>query len=447
MIYSSSSLRFSSNFSTIPLLLSHSPGTRVAWWGKQSIDRETFLAHVSRVASNLPRRSFAINLCEDRYLFTVTFAAVISQGQTNLLPASRVKGDIQEVSENYPDSYRVLDQDVKTWITTGYREKIPVVLAIPCDQVAAIAFTSGSTGRARPHPKHWGGLVEGAWLAQRRFGFGKELGTTIVATVPPQHMYGLETSVMVPLVTGVNVHSSKPLFPEDIRATLATLPEPRILITTPAHLRICIRADFRWSSIAFIISATAPLSGALAAAAEQCLGAPVLEIYGCTEAGSIASRHTVSSELWRLYDGMKLSAGCVYGTHLNEPVTLNDIIEEYGKEEFKLLGRREDVVNIAGKRTSLSYLNYKLTEISGVEDGVFFLPDNPPEGPIRLLALVVAPVLSERDILTALADRIDSAFLPRPLYKIESLPRKDTGKLSRMELLALLRALSRASNS
>jgi len=251
-------------------------------------------------------------------------------------------------------------------------------------------------------------------------------------------MYGLETSIMAPLVSGASVHGGRPFFPDDVRAALDAVPPPRVLVTTPVHLQACVQAGLHWPRPAFLISATAPLPPTLAAQAEAIFVAPMLEIYGCTEAGSIASRRTLDGDRWRLYDGFQLRDGCLSGAHLPQPVALNDVIEEYSEMEFRLLGRQEDLVNIAGKRTSLGYLNHQLNEIEGVTEGVFVMPDEAGTEVQRLLAVVVAPDLSEARILAALAERLDPAFLPRPLVKVAALPRNDTGKVTRAALLALI---------
>jgi acyl-coenzyme A synthetase/AMP-(fatty) acid ligase len=53
------------------------------------------------------------------------------------------------------------------------------------------------------------------------------------------------------------------------------------------------------------------------------------------------------------------------------------------------------------------------------------------------MALVVAPNLSERQVLAALAERLDPVFLPRPLLRVDRIPRNETGKVTRETLLAL----------
>jgi acyl-coenzyme A synthetase/AMP-(fatty) acid ligase len=430
----------------LDLLPSHQPGSRVAWWQGQSINRETFLHHVHQVSKSLPKGRFAVNLCEDRYLFLVTFAAVITQGQTNLLPANRASEEIQSLLADYPSSYPLQDQNIKSCLACPPFTQERAMPAIAPQHLAAVVFTSGSTGRACPHDKRWGELVATTRIAQRRFGFYADAGLTVLATAPPQHMYGLETSILVPLITGVSVHGGRPFFPEDIRATLATLPAPRVLVTTPPHLRVCVESGLHWPELAFVISATAPLSNTLAARVENIFQTQVLEIYGFTEAGSVASRRTLDGDLWHLYDAMRIDirSHCLYSPHLSQPVPLNDVIESHGKTHFKLVGRRADLVNIAGKRASLADLNARLNEIEGILDGAFVVPTDREEKVSRLIAFVVAPRISEREILTALTQRIDSAFLPRPLYKVARLPRNETGKLPQQALFNLLSTLKTA---
>ena len=407
----------------------------IAWQHGQPVSRATFLGDVARVARQLPSAQFIFNLCEDRYRFLVAFAAISVNRQISLLPSSRAHQHMQQLAEDYPDSQTIMDEPLAAWLAAAADQPVTIP-DLPVAQTVAIAFTSGSTGRAKPHLKRWGELVNGAEQARQRFGFNSDM--TIVATVPPQHMYGLETSIMAPLTSDVSVHIGRPFFPDDVRIALCEAPGRRVLVTTPVHLHTCVKAGLRWPKIAFLISATAPLSPKLAAQAEATFNAPVLEIYGCTEAGSVASRRTLEGDRWRLYDGFGLDEGRLSGAHLPEPVMLGDMVEACSATEFRLLGRGEDVINIAGKRSSLAYLNHQINGIAGVIEGIFLMPAETGSGVDRLTALVVAPTLSERQLLTALAERLDPVFLPRPLIKVAALPRTETGKITRESLLLLI---------
>lgn len=426
----------------LPLLAAPlADGAPIAWRHGRPVSRPAFLAHVAELAARLPDGAAALNLCEDRYAFLVAFAACGVRGQSNLLPASRLEEVVAETARSYPGSYRLTDSEVERAIAAA---SLPPAAAaqgvplIPALHPIAVAFTSGSTGASSPHRKRWGELAAGARLALARFGFALAPGATVVATVPAQHMYGLETSIMVPLASEVALVAGRPFFAADIADALAAVPPPRLLISTPAHLRVAVAAGLRWPATTLVISATAPLSRRLAADVEAAFGCPVMEIYGFTEAGSIASRRTVAEDPWTLYDGMRLAGDRLVAPHLAEPVPLTDLVEPEGDGRFQLLGRRQDVVNIAGKRSSLAHLNAVLTDIEGVRDGAFVVPEEEGERPGRLAALVVAPGLDNGAIRAALAKRIDRLFLPRPLVRVDALPRSDTGKLPREALLALL---------
>jgi acyl-coenzyme A synthetase/AMP-(fatty) acid ligase len=420
----------------------------IAWRQSTVVDRRAFLAHVAHLAESLTQARYTVNLCEDRYCFLVAFAAVIASGKTNLLPPSRAPQDQESIRAAYADHQLIDDVQVEAAIT-GVPQNLASAAAgpipeIPMDHEAVIVFTSGSTGKSRAHIKRWGDLVRHAHCAEQRFGFHRR-GVAIVATVPAQHMYGLETSVMVPLACGAGVFGGRPFYAEDIRAALSAVPPPRALVTTPIHLRVCAESGLEWPAVAFIISATAPLPAKLARQAESVFDAPVMEIYGCTEAGSLASRRRLDGDLWHSYDGMSVYASnggfYVRAVHLPEPAPLSDVLVLRDATHFELAGRQADMVNVAGKRASLGDLNLRLNDIEGVRDAIFVAPDDASEGSARLLALVVAPELTEGEIVRRLAERIDPAFMPRPLYKIDRLPRNELGKLPRAELLALIRQL------
>lgn len=119
-----------------------------------------------------------------------------------------------------------------------------------------------------------------------------------------------------------------------------------------------------------------------------------------------------------------------------------DRVRVIDRKSFELLGRPDDLIKVAGKRISLADLNLKLNSIQGVIDGAFLVRNDDGEnGVVRLAAAVVAPDVSNEDILRALSQHADKVFLPRPLYRVDSIPRNATGKLTRLALQAMLSEL------
>jgi acyl-coenzyme A synthetase/AMP-(fatty) acid ligase len=263
----------------------------------------------------------------------------------------------------------------------------------------------------------------------------------VLGTVPAQHMYGLESCMLLAMQNGLALVAERPFYPADICATLAALPRPRCLITTPVHLRTLLAEMPEMPGLEFVLCATALLAPQLAAESEARFGAPLYEIYGCTEAGMVASRRTTAGAAWHLLPGIEMhqddSGVRVSGGHVEIESTLSDVIERNLDGTFLLHGRTADLVNIAGKRTSLASLNHHLNSIPGVKDGVFLMPDDSDGAVTRPLAFVVAPGLNAQQILDALRNSVDAVFLPRPLYFVDALPRNTTGKLTRESLLRL----------
>ncbi len=417
------------------------------------IDQKRFEAEVRGLAATLPTARYAVNLCEDRYRFLVAFCAAAWRGQITLLPSSRAPAVVDQVLAQHADSYCLGDQALQPE-PPGYR-RLPAVLAqqagapltIDADALVAIGFTSGSTGQPRPNPKTWASFC--ASTAQNLLALDDLLAcdgaaTPLVATVPPQHMYGLELSVLLPLLGPVAVHAARPFFPHDIAQALVDAATPPLLVTTPLHLRALVESGVTLPPLAGIVCATAALPAELALAAETRFGCEVREMFGSTETCVFARRRTAHETAWAPLPGVRVTpqpdGTAVTAPHLHEPVVLADLVEVHADGRFELRGRNTDLLDIAGKRASLGDLTRKLLAVPGVLDGVVFqLDDADANGVRRIAALAVAPTLDAIAILTALRAQVDPVFLPRRLRCVEALPRNDTGKLPRQGLLEMLR--------
>jgi len=429
-----------------PLVRGFGAGAAFAYRKGSRLSVERFLWDVSRLAASLPDRRYLLNLCADRYHFAVGFSAALLRRQVNLLPPNETPDLIQRLVSQYPGVYCLSDrmtglQSLETVLFPELDDPGMAALPIPAvpeTQVAAIVFTSGSTGEPVPYRKTWGSLVRVALAEIEILHLRARSGMALIGTVPPQHVFGLEATVLMVMQGGFALHARRPFFPADIRAELALLPRPRGLVTAPVHLRVLLAESDDLPPADVLLCATAPLSPQLAAEAEARFAAPLYEIYGCTESGGIASRRTIETGEWRAMRDVTLRSDgkgtWVKGGHVEIEVPLADVIELRGRGRFLLHGRTADLVNIAGKRTSLAHLNYHLNSIEGVCDGAFVVPEQEGEAVTRLTAYVVAPGLTSGALMNALRQRIDAAFLPRPLHFVGALPRNETGKLPRQAL-------------
>jgi acyl-coenzyme A synthetase/AMP-(fatty) acid ligase len=436
----------------LPLIRHGSPDSVVAYRDGTAIPARRFLADVQRVAAALPAgRRHVLNLCQDRYRFAVALAAAMVTRRVTLLPPTSTPEVLRQMAGFAPDGFCLVDEQGCTALlhTVLYPEgDDPATGALPIpqiepDRLVAYVFTSGSTGTPVPHAKHWGPLVRNVLAEAERLGLSDGHRRAILGTVPSQHMYGLETAVLLPLQSGCALLARRPFYPADICAALAETPAPRILVTTPVHLRALVDSGLEPPAVDLVVCATAPLPDPLARATEDRFRARVLEIYGCTETGQLATRLPTQGPEWRLYPGIRLETRGeqVWATegHVEGRVPIGDLIEPTEGDRFLLKGRSTDMVNIAGKRSSLAYLNQVLGDLPGVRDGVFFMPRREGADAVaRLAAVVVAPGLDRPTLMAELRRRIDPAFLPRPLLLVERLPRNTTGKVPRHALESLL---------
>jgi acyl-coenzyme A synthetase/AMP-(fatty) acid ligase len=437
-----------------PLIAHGAPDAVVAFRSGESIRVAQFIADVAQLAAELPTTGHVLNACQDRYSFAVGFAACVSSNRVSLLPSTHTPEAIRQLGRFAPDAICLTDDPACDIDLPQFR--FPQAGAIPdaqlwpapaiaVDQLVAYIFTSGSTGVPVPHAKTWGRLVRCVQTETERLRAIAAGPYAIVATVPPQHMYGFESTVLLPLQSGHALCAERPFYPTDVASALAAAPAPRMLVSTPVHLRTLLAANVDLPAMALILSATAPLDEDLARKVEARYAAPLLEIYGSTETGQIASRRTTQTAEWLLWPGVSITVRndqtWVEGGHVEAATPVGDILEVTGADRFLLRGRVADLVNIAGKRSSLAYLDHQLTSIPGVIDGAFFLREGAPAteiGITRLGALVVAPSLDEKAITTRLRERLDPAFLPRPLLLVPEIRRNATGKLPLHVLQSLL---------
>lgn len=411
----------------------------IAWCGGKPVSRGELLRDAHELAKQLPDAQYVLNLCRDRYSFLTGFAAACLRGKISLLPSSDAPATIVQISHAYSDHHVLDDLHVnraRVVSHAGQPQPSSSWPSIEGDRCVAIVFTSGTTGAPQPHPKTWRELcATGRAVADQ---FAPRLN--LVATVPAQHMYGLEATIALTCASGCSFHDGRPFFPQDIRAALASIPAPRALVTTPAHLRVCLESEVRFEPLEMILCATAPLESRLAAEAEAMWNTALHEIYGSTEAGVMATRRTTAGEEWNLLPGASLRTvgdSYVYSApQLATPVELHDLIEPTGRNQFVLRGRSADLIKVAGKRASLTDITARLRKIPGVEDCVVFQPD--PQG--RPAALVVAAGLESRAIAAALAGVLEPSFVPRPLVVVQQLPRNAVGKFDRAALLAAIRS-------
>ena len=430
---------------TCTRLLARDPGDVVALRKGRAVTAAEFLAQVGGLARELPDRGAIINVCEDRYHFLVGFAAALTRGLATLLPPNSLDATVHALHREWSASSvltdvpgRRLDAPI---LCTGPLVAGPAINAgIPGSTLAAVVFTSGTTGASLPHHKTWQSLLESTARNLRYYLPAGQGSYAVVSTVPAQHMYGFETTALPALRGAIRMHDGRPFYPADVAATLCEVPEPCVLVSTPVHLHALAASGLAFPRLARVLSATSPLQVELANTLEKLFGCDVLEIYGSTEVGSMASRRTAVSNRWHFFDGLTArldgNTTVISAGHLPEPVQLPDCLEFGEDGSFLLVGRDSDLVKIGGKRTSLAEVTRLILAIPGVDDAVVFRAPGATDS-TRLAALVASRSLDSGAVRSALKSVLDPVFIPRPILGVSALPRSATGKLTQDAVLRL----------
>jgi acyl-coenzyme A synthetase/AMP-(fatty) acid ligase len=430
----------------LPLLAARDLAQPLAWRDGQPISAAQFLADAAALAEQLPAQGQAVNLCQDRYHFALALVAAALRGHVSLLPPNAMAATLQQLPAAHGAPYAMVDDDeavdlprIDLRARAVASSTASVVPTIDSERTAVCLLTSGSTGAPQPHAKNWRALTINIGSEAQRLAEMTSRpslhGVNIVATVPAQHSYGFESTVMLSLLGGAAFDAGRPFYPADVAQALHSVPHPRALVTTPFHLKTLLLSGVPLPAVDLLLCATAPLTPQLAALAEQKMSGPLIEIYGCTEAGQLASRRTTQGQTWTTLGDVRITQTAnqtfsAHGGHVFEPTPLADILTLHNSREFGLLGRANDLIHVAGKRSSLAHLNFHLNRIDGVEDGAFWLPDEVPGTVVRPVAFVVAPKLSAHAITQGLREHLEPAFVPRRVVHVSALPREATGKLT-----------------
>ena len=326
--------------------------------------------------------------------------------------------------------------------------------ALDPDAFRLVLYTSGSSGDPVAIAKSLRQLDSEIAALESRF--GERLGDAIVqGTVSHQHIYGLLFRVLWPLSTGRIFAASRLGYPEQIAAEIAN--EPTILIASPALLKR-IPESLDWSPLQASLRAAfcsgGPLPPDAAAAIHRLWRQPVIEVFGSTETGGIASR-AASDAPWRTLPGVEFRIQQellqVRSAHLlrDDWHETQDRARAAG-EGFELLGRADRLVKLEERRISLNAIERVLQGEAWIETArVLMLP-----GSRARIAVVAVLTEAGRELLDsegrkglverlrgALRGQVDAIAIPRHWRFVESMPVNSQGKTTESTLAALFQAL------
>lgn len=314
-------------------------------------------------------------LCfENSYLFTVALLATLHAGRTPVIPGhcrASLLNEQQDLFDGILSETQLECDGPQIIVASGNNTPHNDITLPPIAADSYVAlFTSGSTGQPKKIIKPVTLLDEEARMLHTRFDQRIE-GRRVVASVVPQHLYGLTFRIFLPMACGLPLHAAMLYYAEQLSAL-----EPQhryVFISSPAFLKR-LDAQLTPPPVDMILSAGGMLPWKEVKEAQSWLNVWLDEIYGSTESGIMAWRQRIDNGTsWQLFPGVTLRAEGkewrLFSPLLNgdEGLLLDDMIELVD-DGFRLAGRRGRVVKIEEKRVSLSEVEKRLMALEGVVD-------------------------------------------------------------------------------
>jgi malonyl-CoA/methylmalonyl-CoA synthetase len=348
----------------------------------------------------------------------------------------------------------------------------PVVVARHRDDLAAILYTSGTTGRSKGAMLSHGNLQSNAEVLHSYWHW-QDRDDVLLHALPIFHVHGLFVALNCALLGASPVHFL-PRF--DVDALLKYLPESTVMMGVPTfYTRLLDNPSFSTEScrnIRLFISGSAPLLAETHRAFETRTGHRILERYGMTEAGMISSNPYQGERLAgtvgfalpgisvRIADnqGKELPRGQTGVLELSGPNLFKGYwqMPEKTATEFRsdgwfitgdlavmddsgrisIVGRAKDLIISGGFNVYPKEIEGEIDQIPGVkESAVIGLPHGDfGEGVTAVVVPDGSVELSESNILAPLQERLARFKQPKRIYLVPELPRNTMGKVQKAQL-------------
>ncbi|MBU1232986.1 MAG: fatty acid--CoA ligase family protein [Proteobacteria bacterium] len=412
----------------------------------------------SRLSTLFARPQYAgVPFClaaEDKSLIAAALLAALATGSVLLLPHSFSGRALQQMQDltgfkaAIVDVARDLPQGTECIAAASGEELTPLSFAKVSAQTELLRlFTGGSTGAPKIWSKTAGNIFGEAFFMARRYTIGPQ--DLIAATISPYHIYGLLFSVMIPLVASARVLAETPCFPAEI-VTIVQQEAATIFASVPAHYRV-LRGRETSTALRLAFSSAGMLEQA--DNAEFCARneVPVVEVYGSTETGGLATRNRKDGEEYftpiepvewkireeRLYVRSPFLSPDVPGNQEGYFLS-GDRVNAQGESSFSLHGRADAITKVGGERVDLDEIRDVLQNQPGVEECVVVPLVDPGGRQNRIAALVRGQEIDLGLLKKGLAASLEPLALPRLIKNVPHIPLTKSGKYDRDAIISLL---------
>ncbi len=407
---------------------------------------------VYRLAADIRNSLKSINgticLCtEDKGIIAAALLASLDSDLTMVLPYAFSEQAIREVHQVVRFKIAVTDQpeklppEIDAIVPDSNCTVDPSFPRITSpDSVFLKFYTGGSTGKPKIWSKTPRNLFEEAFYHSQRFNITEN--DRILATVPPYHIYGFLFTVLIPFVSSARVVAEICTFPQEIRNALQCH-SATILVSVPTHYRILRGGEIPSDSLRIAFSSAGKLNKKDGNYFHKQTGVDLVEIYGSTETGGIASCCQAKNKIpmepfdvvdWKVVDERL----CVRSVFISPEISRDsegffmtgDRVRIKDNNTFILSGRVDGIVKVGGKRVDMEQIRNKLKQIQKVTEVIIMAVPDARGKENEIWALVQGSI--DKNLFRERASKIiESYAVPRRIRIVDKIPISSTGKYDR----------------
>ncbi|HTH74252.1 MAG TPA: AMP-binding protein [Trinickia sp.] len=389
------------------------------------------------------QRGQRVAVClDDPFDFACALFAVLACGKEPVIPSTSAPAYLAALGE----CYDILLTQAETTEVDIYAASEMPARRIDADAPLTL-YTSGSSGTPKAVRKTLAQFDAEVRTLDTQWG-ALLAGSTMLASVPHRHIYGLLFRVLWPLAAGRPFDRSNCAEPLQLQARLARVGKAAV-VSSPAQLARWIELpgfDTLSPAPCAFFSSGGPLGEEAATRYAQRFGGAPFEIYGSTETGGIAWRQRHLGEAWQAVPGAVLRADddgalLVRSPHLGHDLwhRTDDAVAFDRDGRFTLKGRLDRVVKLDGKRVSLPEIETNLARHPYVaQAAAVVLPGAARERLGMLVALTRegesalaadGRIALAKSLRAHLAEYVEAVVLPRRWRFCTALPFDARGKL------------------
>ncbi|HVY85432.1 MAG TPA: malonyl-CoA synthase [Caulobacterales bacterium] len=364
-----------------------------------------------------------------------------------------------------------VDETSLLWSQARASEPLPDIAPRAADDLAAILYTSGTTGRSKGAMLSHGNLASNALTLHRLWGFEPE--DVLIHALPIFHVHGLFVALHTMLLNGSTTIFLPKFDPNEV---IALLPRATVMMGVPTfYTRLLAEPALTRAAAAnmrLFISGSAPLLAETHRAFEERTGHRILERYGMTEAGMITSNPldgarvpgTVGFALpdvdLRVMDEheqpvpagepgiLQVRGPNVFKGYWRNPektaeefrdggwFVTGDIVRQSADGRIEIVGRAKDLIIAGGFNIYPKEIEEAVDAVDGVEESAVIGVPHPDlgEAVVAVVAQRKDAGVTEAAVLAAIAERLARFKQPRRVIVVEALPRNAMGKVQKSAL-------------